>query len=265
MKVHTAYNVAQFSTFAFDMTDALNEWWLIEMKRPAKSPANAGYMAYVLMSLFSTKEGIVIIGGEDDVICLARLGAEQDGGETVDRIASHFPLNACKVQCTKINNELLENIKDRIAHIDKEHKTKSLGYMASQRSKRSKNTVLVADDDPLIRNLLETALKPLAEVHVSKEGDDALQLYLKHMPDVVFLDIHMPGESGVDVLESIKTYDPDAFVVMLSADSAKNNVIGTHRLGSSGFIRKPFTRDKIEAALKKCPTFDSGYQKMALV
>ena len=64
----------------------------------------------------------------------------------------------------------------------------------------------------------------------------------------------MPGKSGIDILEEILMFDQTAFIVMLSADTAKDNVLETRKLGAKGFVAKPFTKEKLVDMLQKCPT-----------
>ncbi len=116
------------------------------------------------------------------------------------------------------------------------------------------NKVLIADDDFYMRNLAKMALEEMVQVIEAENGEQALELYKEHRPNVVLLDIHMPGRNGKDVLRQVLAQDPEAYVVMMSADSVADNVIETHHAGASGFISKPFQKDVILRYLIQCPT-----------
>ena len=118
--------------------------------------------------------------------------------------------------------------------------------------------VMIIDDVTALRSFLTRCLRHIGgfEVYHAKDGINALQ-QLKRTPiDVVFLDIEMPKQSGLDTLKEIHTLHPDIFVVMLSCHSSLENVKTAISSGAKGFIVKPFTTDKIKEALEH-------YQKFA--
>lgn len=123
----------------------------------------------------------------------------------------------------------------------------------------SQNIVLVAEDDLYMRNLVKLALGDVTVVE-AENGSQAVDLYLKQRPDMVLLDIHMPGKNGKDVLKELLDHDPKAYVVMMSADSIAENVLSTHHAGAKGFVSKPFKKEVIARYLLLCPTlkFDEG-------
>ena len=119
--------------------------------------------------------------------------------------------------------------------------------------------VMIIDDVTALRSFLTRCLRHIGgfEVYHAKDGINALQ-QLKRTPiDVVFLDIEMPKQSGLDTLKEIHTLHPDIFVVMLSCHSSLENVKTAISSGAKGFIVKPFTTDKIKEALEH-------YQKFAI-
>lgn len=116
--------------------------------------------------------------------------------------------------------------------------------MASLR-KAKKNRVLIADDNKFIRYMIKRWLEKDAEIYEVAHGKDVRDAYLNIRPNVVFLDIHLPGRSGCDVLSDIMDADPSAFVIMISADSIRKNVMSTLISGAKGFITKPFSRETL--------------------
>lgn len=109
-------------------------------------------------------------------------------------------------------------------------------------------TVLIVDDEPLVRSWIGTTLTSL-DCHVLEYVADGAQAVLRHArlrPDITFLDISMPGKNGIDTLREIMCASPDAFVVMVSAHSTLDNVQRAIEHGASGFIVKPFTIRKFK-------------------
>jgi len=109
-------------------------------------------------------------------------------------------------------------------------------------------TVLIVDDSRSVRTILKNAMGTQArdaQIVEAGDGDRAVQLYKQHMPDLVFMDITMPGLNGLEALETIKAFDPGAYVVMLTAESSRDTVVKAKQLKADGFIAKPFEPGRI--------------------
>lgn len=116
--------------------------------------------------------------------------------------------------------------------------------------KRSK--LLVVDDEHLIRWSLEQNLKKQGyEVITAATGEDALRLIREEQPDLVLLDIQLPGISGIDVLEKIKELDEDVAVIMVTAHSGLETAVNAMRLGAYDYVSKPFNLDELSIVVKK--------------
>ncbi len=126
---------------------------------------------------------------------------------------------------------------------------------SDDRRYRQTRVILIADDDQLTREMIKIALEPMGRILEAKDGMQAVALYESEKPDIVFLDIHMPGQKGLDALRQIFSLDRDAYVVMQSADSSPENVYEVLASGAKGFVTKPFTPEKLIAVLKACPAF----------
>ena len=122
------------------------------------------------------------------------------------------------------------------------------------KGKTTKNVVIVADDDLFVRKVIHAALADLADIIEVDDGKDVANAYEKHEPDVVFLDIHLPHMSGLDLIEPIKALDANAYIIMVSADSSPDNVKAAQAKGSKGFLTKPFTKERILHLFNACPT-----------
>lgn len=113
--------------------------------------------------------------------------------------------------------------------------------------------VLVADDVKLMRSLLKSSLisfecEVIAEVDNGEQVADQVR---QHQPDIVFLDINMPGKNGLDVLQEIKQEFGDLFVAMVSGHNSFNNIRRSIELGASGFVSKPYSAVKIRELIDK--------------
>jgi two-component system response regulator AtoC len=114
------------------------------------------------------------------------------------------------------------------------------------------NKILVVDDEHLIRWSLEQNLKKQGyEVIMAGTGEDALQMAREHQPDLVLLDIQLPGISGIEVLEKIKEFDEDIIVIMLTAHGGLETAVNAMRLGAYDYVSKPFNLDELTIIIRK--------------
>lgn len=113
------------------------------------------------------------------------------------------------------------------------------------RFSRHPQYVMVVDDDPLTRRLVASAFKEKYALITAADAQEAVVNYLLHAPDIVFLDINMPGIGGFAVLHQLIESDPDAYIVMLSGNGYLDNVTAALSEGASGFVAKPFRKDKL--------------------
>ena len=115
-----------------------------------------------------------------------------------------------------------------------------------------RNKILVVDDEHLIRWSLEQNLKKQGyEVITAGNGEDALRLAREEQPDLVLLDIQLPGISGIEVLERIKEYEEDIIVIMVTAHGGLETAVNAMRLGAYDYISKPFNLDELSMVIKK--------------
>lgn len=115
----------------------------------------------------------------------------------------------------------------------------------------AKVKVLVADDHEVVRSGLASLLKD-SEIDIVGEaanGDEAVAKAIKLQPDVVLLDIRMPGTDGLTALERIRVEAPDARVVMLSTYDNPTYVARSVALGASDYVLKGSSRKELIAAI----------------
>ncbi len=107
-------------------------------------------------------------------------------------------------------------------------------------------TILIVDDEPAIVQTLAGILQDEGfEVLTAPDGETALQVVEEEGPDLVFLDIALPGLDGLEVLQQLKEQQPLLPVVMISAYGNVENAVRATRLGAYDFIEKPPHADKI--------------------
>ena len=119
----------------------------------------------------------------------------------------------------------------------------------------NKMIFLVVDDSKISRKwLIEMIPKKIvenAEIIEGCNGEEAIALYDQHKPDVVFLDITMPVVDGFEALKRIRFINPEALVVMISADRQKSTKEKVLSLGASALISKPIDEEEFRTTLLK--------------
>src|SRR5580700_3848050 len=112
-----------------------------------------------------------------------------------------------------------------------------------------KGCVLIADDEPLARRTLRQYLLDLGwagPIHEAPDGKTAIAVANSQRPDLVFLDIVMPGASGLEVLEQLD-YEPK--VIFTTAHD--QYAVTAFELGALDYLLKPFGRDRLERVLQR--------------
>ncbi|MFH8371068.1 response regulator [Streptomyces sp. NPDC018031] len=113
--------------------------------------------------------------------------------------------------------------------------------------------VLLADDQPLIRTALQMVVTDTPDLRVVGEagtGSEAVRLTRETEPDVVVMDIRMPGMDGIEATRLITAGPGTARVVVLTTFDEDDHVYGALRAGASGFLVKDMALDDILAAIR---------------
>jgi two-component system chemotaxis response regulator CheY len=114
-------------------------------------------------------------------------------------------------------------------------------------------SALVADDENHIRSYVRIILNHIGieNVYEAKSGLEAVDSFRENRPEVVFLDINMPGMTGLEALPKILEIDPDAIVMMLTRHASRHLVEGSAKAGATHYIRKDTPQQEITTMLKE--------------
>jgi two-component system KDP operon response regulator KdpE len=121
----------------------------------------------------------------------------------------------------------------------------------------STGRILVVDDEPQIRRILQITLAGAGyEVEEAKSGEEALEKIRKFRPDLVVLDLNMPGMGGLAACRAIRN-STDIAIVMLTVRNAEADKVEALDAGADDFVTKPFSTPellaRIRAALRRVP------------
>jgi CheY-like chemotaxis protein len=126
-------------------------------------------------------------------------------------------------------------------------------------SAQPKRTVLIADDDAAFRELLALQLAWFdCELLEARDGDEAIRVSLEHVPDLLILDVIMPGASGYEVTREVRRLLPGHLRVLLISGSVRSgDMAEAYEAGANAYLKKPFTteelREQVESLLPPEP------------
>lgn len=121
----------------------------------------------------------------------------------------------------------------------------------NDRSETTKN-ILIVDDSWITRQFLRNVLEIYDyQITEAEDGEEALKIIEKSVPDCILLDILMPVMNGIEFLSLLKKSDKDIPVIIISADIQQTTKTSCRELGAKAFINKPAKEDEIMAEIEK--------------
>lgn len=115
--------------------------------------------------------------------------------------------------------------------------------------------ILIADDEPIERKVLEKIVTdsklPAVVVDMSRSGTEVLQHFDRYMPDLIFMDIRMPGMNGLDVSAAIKAKHPDTTIAIITAHDEFHYAKRAIDIRIDSFILKPVDPGEVERVIRE--------------
>jgi len=123
---------------------------------------------------------------------------------------------------------------------------------SSARGEKSSRKVLLIDDDDSLRRVTEYSLHSAGfQVLSAADGKQGLASFRTDSPQVVITDIQMPGLSGYDILQQIKSERPETIVIVITAYSSVEKAVDAMKQGAYDYLAKPFSRDELVLVVEK--------------
>lgn len=112
--------------------------------------------------------------------------------------------------------------------------------------------VLIVDDAALARALLRKLVEEsgVKDIFEAQSGEEAIQIYQAEKPNLVTMDITMPGMNGITAIHEILKFDANACIIVCSALGQKEIVMEAIQAGARHYIVKPFDNDKVVGTIK---------------
>ncbi len=122
--------------------------------------------------------------------------------------------------------------------------------------------VFLVDDHPLFTSGVKAELEvrdDMTLVGVAGDVDEAIDLLRRNPPDVVLVDVHMPGGGGLAVVQNVRQAREDVKFLALSVSDAAEDVIAMIRAGARGYITKSIGADELASAIRRVHTGDAVF------
>lgn len=127
--------------------------------------------------------------------------------------------------------------------------------------------LLIADDHVVVRAGLKSLLDDVFDIDIvadAADGEEAIRLARRHRPDVVLLDVRMPGADGLAVLGQLRTELPGLAVVMFSSYDNPTYIARAVALGAAGYLVKNASRDDIVSAIRRAASGEALWSREGL-
>jgi DNA-binding NtrC family response regulator len=112
--------------------------------------------------------------------------------------------------------------------------------------------ILVIDDEPILRNSLEVALKVSGyDIITAQSGEEGIELFRKESPDLILLDHWLPGMNGDEVLRLIREGDTETPVIIMTAQGSIELAVNSMKMGAFDFLVKPFDLEQLEILVQR--------------
>ncbi len=122
--------------------------------------------------------------------------------------------------------------------------------------------ILIADDSSYMRETLRDILHDAGHEIIAEavSGSNAVEIYKALLPDIVMLDMTMPGENALETLREILSVNENAFVIMLAAVGKPDKVLEALNAGARGYVTKPFDEISVMKAIRKAAEKADTYE-----
>lgn len=113
--------------------------------------------------------------------------------------------------------------------------------------------ILIVDDTSYVRKALKEIIEELGHkvVGEAKNGNEAINMAEELSPDIVIMDIVMPGKNGIDAMKEMKAKNPSLHIILMSAMGQEKLIMDAINAGAKHFIIKPFRKENILSAIEK--------------
>jgi CheY-like chemotaxis protein len=250
-------NISKLLSFLPTIKKDLKSWGLVDIALTGRTKHNVMLIAKKIEDALGSRDGALFVHDEKHIISFLRhsLSANDCREAIATAIVQCLPEYSCDVVSSALSTEGLQKIEIRLSHsVSSGKNATARSTLYCHRAERHENVLMLVDDDRYLIEILARSLAKFGTCIPVYDGAQSLDAYLENVPDIVFLDISLPGKSGLEILDLVMKYDHDAHVVMLTSLKTTDHVVAAKSKGAKSFIGKPFDVSRLESEIFNCPT-----------
>jgi two-component system, NtrC family, response regulator AtoC len=114
-----------------------------------------------------------------------------------------------------------------------------------------KKRVLLVDDEPRVRASLKLVLEPVYDILEAADAQEGLESFKRESPDLVLLDVILPGTDGLAVLQTMRADGPNTPVIMLTGTKSVKTAVDAMKLGAADYLSKPFDVEELRIVVDR--------------
>ena len=118
----------------------------------------------------------------------------------------------------------------------------------------TKKRVLLIDDEARVRTSLKMVLEPTYDIYQAADAQEGLEVFRKEGPDLVLLDVILPGTDGLTVLETLRSENKMTPVIMLTGTKSVKTAVDAMKLGAADYLSKPFDVEELRIVVNRALT-----------
>lgn len=115
----------------------------------------------------------------------------------------------------------------------------------------AKQRILLIDDDPRVRASLKMVLEPIYDILEASDGQEGLDAFRQNEPDLILLDVILPGTDGLAVLQTLRMESKITPVIMLTGTKSVKTAVDAMKLGAADYLSKPFDVDELRIVIDR--------------
>lgn len=115
----------------------------------------------------------------------------------------------------------------------------------------AKQQILLIDDDPRVRASLKMVLEPIYDILEASDGQEGLDAFRQNEPDLILLDVILPGTDGLAVLQTLRMESKITPVIMLTGTKSVKTAVDAMKLGAADYLSKPFDVDELRIVIDR--------------
>lgn len=257
MKIIDRHNMPQIFPYIEDIKEDPSNWVFSDIRVSNKSEFNAMLIARQMQTLVKDEHGVLFIPEPSHLIAFIRKGViDAEVDEFGESLSNGFKGYDCDCFTTEITKDGIRKLQIRLVESSMSMDAAEASSSSLQliRKSRGGNIILIVDDDKFVADLVQRTVKSYGQCRVVSDAQNAVDAYLKFVPDMVFLDINMPKKNGLTLLKEIRAYDKDAHVVMLTGEVSQEQVQTAKKHGAVAYVAKPFNATRLVSEVRRCKT-----------